>query len=45
MSGELKGVYAQGNSPINDLCRWAYDLNSKLKCSAKRTCFRSKQKF
>ena len=35
MSGELKGVYAQSNSPINNLCRRAYDLNSKSKCSAK----------
>ena len=35
MSGELKGVYAQSNSPINNLCRWAYDLNSKSNCSAK----------
>ena len=35
MSGELKGVYAQRNSPINDLCNWAYDLNSKSKFTAK----------
>ena len=36
MSGELKGVYAQSNSPINNLCRWAYDLNSKSKFTAKK---------
>ena len=35
MSSELKGVYAQRNSPINDLCNWAYDLNSKSKFTAK----------
>ena len=35
MSGELKGVYAQRNSPINDLYNWAYDLNSKSKFTAK----------
>ena len=34
MSGELKGVYAQRNSPINVLCNWAYDLNSKSKFTA-----------
>ena len=35
MSGELKGVYAQRNSPINDLCNWAYDLNGKSKFTEK----------
>ena len=35
MSGELKGVYAQRNSPINDIFNWAYDLNSKSNFTAK----------
>ena len=35
MSGELKGVYAQRNSPINGICNWAYDLNSKSKFTEK----------
>ena len=35
MSSELKGVYAQRNSPINGICNWAYDPNRKSKFTAK----------